>query len=137
MELRVDVVCVGHDKLLLQTRALILEPHFRVEIATTLKSLANVGRERSIALAVLCHSLSWRERFLATEIVRQTWPAACVIEVASSLQSTTAGQDNQMFLGLDGPQLFLDAVCRILGMPVPTTRTLNSRLFSSAPGKHA
>jgi hypothetical protein len=107
------VLCLGHDKLLLQTRALILEPFFEVEQATGLKPLAAMS-EREIDLVILCHSLSWRERFLASRMVLQMWPQAGVLEVLSSIQGTAAEDGNHVVLGLDGPLALIEAVRHIL-----------------------
>ena len=111
------VVCVGHDKLLLQTRALVLGTYFHVEMAATLKSLAALAERHTYALVVLCQTLSWEERFLATEMVHKMWPEARVLEVSSAVYTVSAGENNEVIVGLDGPAVLLEAAGRLLDMP--------------------
>ena len=111
------ILCVGHDKLLLQTRALVLERMFHVEIASTLKKVATLPNDPYFGLILLCHSLSWQERFLASQMAREKWQDIHVLEVASSDHDAAAAEDT--VLGLDGPLALIEAVCRVLRRPVP------------------
>lgn len=118
MGIAVRVLCIGDDKMLLQTRKLVLAQQFSVEAADALSELTVSAQGESIALVVLCHSLSREQRYLAAQIVRETWPQAKILEVLSSRENQAASANSEVILGLDGPVALLAKAAALLAGPV-------------------
>ncbi len=113
----IAVVCVGHDKVLLQTRKLVLERDYSVATVTSLGGLAPSVLGEQVALVVLCHSLSRQQRIQAARRVRETWPQAKVLEMLSSSENQAVAAGSEVLLGLDGPVALLKKVAALLAVP--------------------
>jgi hypothetical protein len=118
VDIAVRVLCVGDDKTLLQTRKLVLAQQFSVETADALSELTISAQGESIALVVLCHSLSREQRYLAAQIVKETWPQAKILEVLASRENQAASANSEVILGLDGPVALLEKAATLLAGPL-------------------
>jgi hypothetical protein len=74
MKSEAQVLLVGKDEMLLQTRKLILGTYFQVEIAGRVSHAAQMMAERKFDLIVLCESLSGDECERVAEIARNQDP---------------------------------------------------------------
>ncbi len=81
MSPKARVLCIGHDRMLLQTRKWMLDAEFEVEIADNIpEAVANLGA-RHFDLVLLCHTLNDQEcRSICDEVFSKT-PATRVLQL--------------------------------------------------------
>src|SRR5690242_15471655 len=81
MEKRLEILCYGHDRSLLDARRMLLQSSYRVETASTLPQVAHLGGAMDIALVVICHSVEETECRRVMQISSALWPNAGFMSV--------------------------------------------------------
>jgi hypothetical protein len=112
--LTAQVVCVGNDVLLLQTRGWILERRFRVTTAKGLTELAAQITEDSFDVLILCQTLSMEECEAAMSLVHSQSPSVRIMRITKSRSAVFNLENEMRFDQARGPQAFLDCVSELV-----------------------
>ena len=78
------VLCIGQDRRLLESRALVIRRRFNCTTANDLHDVQSLTSEH-FSLVVLCHSLDALEYRMCVDFVRSRWPEAPIIRITSVL----------------------------------------------------
>ena len=109
-----QIVCLGHDITLLQTRKWLLQDFARVVVITGLGQLANFMSAEEAKIVILCHSLEPEERARAIEQVGDCMPQATVI-CLFPLQVAYVPKTEDAFVSIDGsPASLVNTVVNLL-----------------------
>ncbi len=79
-----QIVCYGHNEMLLKTRRWILERQFRVETAKAPEEFKHLVTQSPIDLAVLCHTLPPEEYEAAVALLATQAPKIKLLSLAPS-----------------------------------------------------
>ena len=108
------IVVYGHDQSLLDTRTWVLQgAGYQVSQASQLSELEQTAEERSVALVVMCHTLSgeeWAET--RTSLDHRPGIKRLLITANRPLSVQTKGE--LAISAFDGPRALLDMVGKIL-----------------------
>jgi hypothetical protein len=86
------ILCVGHDRMLLNTRRWILEALYQVDIAATIPDATDKIAKISFDLVILCNSLSLEECSQVGGLVRGKAPKTKVLRLlGAAIDGTSAG----------------------------------------------
>lgn len=115
------VLCISRDRLLGETRQMVLQTRFAV---TTIYSFSEIAQMyESFRLVVLCHSLSQEECELAYIVARRTWPDVQVLALSTSSRLCGPGSYDQALVGMPEPKILLQKVGEMLSQqPAGTYR---------------
>lgn len=111
-----QILVVSRDRMLLQTRKLILGTYFEVEAAGRISEAGSILSRRDFDLIVLCDTLSEYERQQIASMVRDLKPQPTLL---SLLGPGTRGHDRSVGRELDqggGPLQLLRECANLLGI---------------------
>jgi DNA-binding response OmpR family regulator len=124
-----QVLLVGRDEMLLQTRKLILGSYFQVEVAGRVSHAAQLMAERSFGLIVLCSSLSDHECERVAELARAQKARPKILTLSTTgRQSCGRGADDEVAEEI-GPLALARKAATMLGLEMKA----NGRGLSDAP----
>ncbi len=108
------IVVYGHDQSLLDTRTWVLQgAGYQVSQASHLSELEQTADERSVALVVMCHTLSGEEwDATRTSLDHRPGIKRLLITANRPLSVQTLGEP--AISAFDGPRALLDMVGKIL-----------------------
>jgi hypothetical protein len=112
---RLQLICYGHDDMLLYTRKCILQSDFSVEICTGLARLGECLRQGPVRVIVICHSVPDQECEVAIEMARATWPGIKVLALREGIPETCSLHADKTMENLEGPPALLYKVHSLLG----------------------
>jgi hypothetical protein len=87
VSVKYQILCVGTDQLLLNTRKWILSRRFEVTAVSGVAGLEDVASSVSIDLVILCYTLSAEEYDVALDLVGLRWPEARILTLQTNLIS--------------------------------------------------
>jgi len=116
MKSNAQVLLVGRDEMLLQTRKLILGAYFQVEIAGRISHAVQLIAERSFDLIVLCSTLSEHDCEQVAGLVRTQNPRPKVLTLsAAGRQSCGDGTGDELMAEI-GPLALIRKATAMLGL---------------------
>ena len=66
-----QLLCFGHDEMLLMTRKWLLEKHIQVQLARDSSAVAELVSQHAFEIAILCHTINPKERLQAIDLLRE------------------------------------------------------------------
>jgi hypothetical protein len=109
-----SILCVGRDRLLLQSRKRVLARRFLVETALALTELEALYAGRDYDLIVLCHTLSASERKQASEMVCKKFPRSKILALKREFESSSSSLVDKELCVEDGPDALVKAVTAMM-----------------------
>lgn len=103
---RYRVLCFSRDRLLGETRTLVLRRQYEAVYVSSLEEFAALFYGPEFDAVVLCHSLSFDEYERCREIVELLWPQAKIVSVAAGSGSVQL-ESAAVVPGLAGPRALL------------------------------
>ena len=116
MKSEVQVLLVGKDETLLQTRKLILGTYFQVDIAGRVSHAAQVMAERRFDLIVLCSSLSDDECGRVAELARTQDPRPKTLTLSATGRQGCGHGAGDEHVGEIGPLALARKAATMLGL---------------------
>ena len=108
------IVVYGHDQSLLDTRTWVLQgAGYEVSQASQLSELEQTADERSVALVVMCHTLSGEE-WDATRTALDHRPGIKRLLITANRPLSGQGIGEPAISAFDGPRALLDLIGKIL-----------------------
>ncbi len=108
------IVVYGHDQSLLDTRTWVLQgAGYQVSQASHISDLEQTADERSVALVVMCHTLSGEECD-ETRTLLDHRPGVKRLLITANRPLSVQGMDEPAVSAFDGPRALLDRVAKIL-----------------------
>lgn len=109
-----QIVIIGRDPLLLQTRKWLLAKCGHVETATSPQALVELLRSGHIHLVVLCHTLTSADYDEITTMLRALSPSTQVLRLLTGWDQGDLLLPDHTCIPLDGPQTLLRKAIEIL-----------------------
>ena len=110
MNTECSILCVGRDRLLLQSRKRVLARRFQVEIVLALAELEAVSAGRSFDVIVLCHTLTAQERKRAIETVCKKFPRSKILALKREFETSSGSFVDRELCIEDGPDALVRTV---------------------------
>lgn len=82
------ILLIGHDRWLLQTRALILKSTRANVFTSDPKGFEEITSDQQIDLLILCHTLSEATRHSVSAEAHRRWPQVRVLQVSKDYSSS-------------------------------------------------
>jgi DNA-binding NtrC family response regulator len=114
-----QVLVVGRDQMLLQTRKLILGAFFQVETAGRVPEAEGMMAGRAFDLVVLCYSLADDEFLKVIDLAQRQIPTPKILIMISAMvnRPDRSGCDQEL-ASEEGPYAFLRKISEMLGQPL-------------------
>ena len=113
----VSILVYGSDKLLLDTRTMVLEnAGFRVFSATESEDAETIIETQGIALIVLCHSLSPQRCEAALRFANALQPAVKTLVLTAGAGTCPEKVPTAVLSAFDGPGELVETVQRLCAM---------------------
>lgn len=110
---RYRVLCFSRDRLLGETRTLVLQRYYETVYVGSLEECAALSSGPAFDAVVLCHSLSYEEYEGCIEIAELLWPQARIVSVAAGSGSVQL-ESTAVVPGLAGPRALLFTLQQVL-----------------------
>ena len=122
-----QVLIYGHDRILLQTRELILRgAGFDVCVTDVLGEAQKFLATRPVDLLILCHSVDEAERATILATARAFPKPPGILLLSVGIGSSVSPDNNATFSTFEGPHNFLGVVCRLTHESVPDPSSYSS-----------
>ncbi|MGB6690907.1 MAG: hypothetical protein WBE76_23990 [Terracidiphilus sp.] len=109
-----SVLCVGRDRLLLQSRKRILAKCFQVETALALAELEAMCARHCFDVIVLCHTLTISEREQVSELVRKKYLRPRILSLKREFESPSGPLVDKELCIEDGPEALVKTVAALI-----------------------
>lgn len=109
-----QIVIIGRDHTLLQTRKWLLQSCGRVETANSPQALVEHLQSGEVHLVVLCHTLTSAEHDDATKMVRALSPATQILWLLTGWDQCDLHVPNHTCIPLDGAHALIRKATEIL-----------------------
>ena len=109
-----QILCFGHDAILLKTRQWILERQFRIEVVSDLAAFTLLVGRHGFNLAIFCQTLSLSECQQAIDLLQAHSPRTKVLNLVTSTQDGERSMFGHPFNPSNGPKAFSDCVATML-----------------------
>jgi DNA-binding NtrC family response regulator len=120
MKSNAQVLLVGKDEMLLQTRKLILGAYFQVDAAGRVSHAVQMMAERSFDLIVLCTSLSGHECERIAGLARTQNPRPKVLTLSATGQQSCGDGAGDEVMQEIGPLALIRKSAAMLGLEMKT-----------------
>ncbi|HEY1578297.1 MAG TPA: hypothetical protein VGF82_14610 [Terracidiphilus sp.] len=107
------VLCVGRDPRLLETRQLVLAKRYETVTVGSIEEMRALPIEEEFDVVVLCHSLSFEECDLSSELARGRWRHAKIVALSIQQGDCSVAAD-QTVRALDGPRFLLRTIDQVV-----------------------
>lgn len=125
---KINLLCVGRDELLLETRLRVLSLQYPARGARNIDEMNDMIAEHFDAI-LFCHSLTTAERNAAAVFAREHWPKARLLEITGPDTHFEAGLFDAEVGALEGPTALLRSVKRLLCSNASGARRRDSALL--------
>ena len=111
-----QVLCFGHDEMLLMTRKWLLEEHVRVQLASDISIVSKLAGQQFFDVVILCHTIDPKERQLAIHLLRESTKETkvlCLTSISDSSNHLSSGEGYVVAGGM--AEALLRSVLPLLG----------------------
>lgn len=122
MDARSQILVVSRDRLLLQTRKLILGTYFEVESAGRMSEAGSILSKRDFDLIVLCDTLSNEERRQIAEMVRDRQPKPTLLSLMGPGNRGDRPTVGRELACVGGPLQLLKECADVLGLHLGSSK---------------
>jgi hypothetical protein len=109
-----SVLCVGRDRLLLQSRKRILAQSFQVETTLAIAEVEGMCARHTFDVIVLCHTLTTSEREQVSELVRKNYLRPRILSLKREFEAPSNLLFDKELCIEDGPEALVNSVSALV-----------------------